>query len=172
MLSRMTLAVAACAAATTAVAATAAPRSVSLEVRGTFQRADAGFDAGAAEIVAYDPDTHRAFVVNAQNATVDVIDVQNLNQPRLVATIDVDPSGLGLVANSVDVANGILAVALQADPKTDPGFVALYSTSEYSAPLNVVGVGFLPDMVTFSPDGRYVLSRTTIIRSTRKGPSA
>jgi 2',3'-cyclic-nucleotide 2'-phosphodiesterase/3'-nucleotidase/5'-nucleotidase len=157
MISRMTLAAAACAAATTAFAA-ATPRSVSLEVRGTFQRDDAGFDQGAAEIVAYDAGTRRAFVINAQQASVDVLDVQNLNKPRLVATIDVDPNDLGLVANSVDVANGLVAVALQADPKTDPGFVAFYSTTDYSAPLNVVGVGVLPDMVTFTPDGRYVLT--------------
>ena len=156
MKSRILAAAVAAAAAAPAIAAPPVP--VSLEVRGTFQRADAGFDEGAAEIVSYDAATRRAFVVNAQQATVDVLDLQNLNKPRLVASIDVDPSGLGLVANSVDVANGILAVALEADPQTDPGFVAFYSTTDFAAPLNVVGVGVLPDMVTFTPDGRYALT--------------
>jgi hypothetical protein len=56
----------------------------------------------------------------------------------------------------VDVARGILAVAVEAKVKTDPGLVAFYSTHDYRL-LGTAPVGALPDMVTFTPDGRRVL---------------
>jgi hypothetical protein len=59
-------------------------------------------------------------------------------------------------ANSVAVAGGILAVAIEADPKTDPGLVAFYD-SESLELLGSVTVGALPDMLTFTPDGSKVL---------------
>ena len=60
-------------------------------------------------------------------------------------------------ANSVDARFGILAVAVEADPKQDDGWVAFYSTLTLEL-LAVVPAGALPDMVTFSENGRYVLA--------------
>lgn len=64
-------------------------------------------------------------------------------------------SDLGADANSVSTRNGILAIAVEAAVRTDPGFVAFYDTDGNR--LSVVGAGALPDAVTFSPDGRWVL---------------
>lgn len=75
-------------------------------------------------------------------------------RPVRIHTIDVSP--LGGSANSVDVARGILAVAVEAKVKTDPGLVAFYSTRDYRL-LGTAPVGALPDMVTFTLDGRRVL---------------
>lgn len=118
------------------------------------QYASGIFDEGGAEIVAHDPETQNLFVINALNAAVDVINIQDPANPALVNTIDVTP--YGAVANSVAVNNGVVAVAVQANPKTDPGCVVFFDTSfNY---LNHLIVGAQPDMVTFTPDGRYVLT--------------
>jgi DNA-binding beta-propeller fold protein YncE len=111
------------------------------------------FDAGAAEIVAHDPKTQRLFVVNAQDATVDVLDIKNPSNPTKLGSLDVTTHGA--VANSVAVQDGIIAVAVEAAVKTDPGVVVFFD-GNLTFRAKVV-VGALPDMVTFTPNGRYVL---------------
>ncbi len=62
--------------------------------------------------------------------------------------------GAGL--NSVDTHDGLVAVAVEADPKTSPGRVVFVDATT----LKVVGsvqVGALPDMLTFDGDGERVL---------------
>ncbi len=118
-------------------------------------RYDTGlFDESAAEIVAYDADTQRLFVVNAHAAAVDVLDVSTPSNLNKVATIDA--SSLGAGANSVAVSNGLIAIAIENTDKQANGLVAFYNTSDLSL-VKTVTVGALPDMVTFTPDGNYVL---------------
>lgn len=121
---------------------------IALTPIGTF---DAG-GAGSAEVVAYDAKSRRLFVVNAQTQTVDVLDVRNPKAPSRIGTIDT--SGLG-APNSVAVRDGLVAVAIQSDPKTDAGHVAFYDVSGQQ--VAAVTVGALPDMLTFTPNGEYVL---------------
>ncbi|AHM62627.1 alkaline phosphatase-like protein [Flammeovirgaceae bacterium 311] len=112
--------------------------------------------AGAAEISAYDAKTKRLFVVNnAVSSRIDVVDLQNPGMPKLIHSIDVTQYGGGV--NSVATKNGMLAAAVEAEVKQDNGKVVLFNTETY-AMLEQVTVGALPDMVTFSPDGAYVLS--------------
>lgn len=126
--------------------------TLSLEFVGQHQTGV--FDEGAAEIVAYDPATKRVFKVNAAATTVDVLDINDPANPTLMATIDA--SALGASANSVAVHNGIVAVAIEAGDKQAPGLVAFYNATDLSL-LNSVTVGALPDMLTFTPNGRYLL---------------
>ena len=136
------------------VSADAAPQ---LRVLGTYE--SGLFNVGGAEIPTYDPLTRRAFVVNAGSATVDVLDLRNPATPTKIGSLDIvadlAPRSVG-AANSVDTRFGLLAVAVEADPKQDDGYVAFYSTVTLSL-LFVAPAGALPDMVTFSKDGRYVL---------------
>lgn len=125
---------------------------ISLEVLGTHQTGV--FDDGAAEIVAHDAYNQRIFKVNANAATVEVLDIDDPANPVLIDTIDV--SALGGGVNSVAVKFGLVAVAVEADVKQDNGLVAFYSASDLSL-RGVVEVGALPDMVAFTPNGRYVL---------------
>jgi hypothetical protein len=53
------------------------------------------------------------------------------------------------------VHNGLIAVAVEAPVKTDPGVVVFFDSGHQH--LRTVVVGALPDMVTFSPDGRWLL---------------
>ena len=111
------------------------------------------FDESAAEIPAYDPDTQRLFVVNANSAAVDVLDLSNPSEPTLIKAIDV--SEFGEVANSVAVQNGIVAVAVEAAIAQNSGRVVFLNTD--GDLLSQVTVGALPDMLTFTPDGTKVL---------------
>jgi hypothetical protein len=111
------------------------------------------FNAGGAEIVAHDPRTQRLFVVNAQAASVDVLSIKNPSRPRKVDQIDVSP--FGAVTNSVAIHEGLIAVAVENADKTDPGMVAFFD--RHLRPLNAVRVGALPDMLTFSANGRWLL---------------
>jgi DNA-binding beta-propeller fold protein YncE len=128
------------------------PPLASLDFLGTYRTGL--FEQGAAEIVAYDPRTQRVFVVNAASTSVDVLDISNPALPTLVSTIDA--GALGGDANSVAVKNGLVAVAIQAEVKTDPGVVAIYD-SHSLALLATFPAGALPDMLAFSPDGKTIL---------------
>ena len=135
------------------------------------------FNVGGAEIPTYDPLTRRAFVVNAGSATVDVLDLRNPATPAKIGSLDIvadlAPRSVG-AANSVDTRFGILAVAVEADPKQDDGYVAFYSTVTLSL-LVVAPAGALPDMVTFSATAatsspRTKASPTRATRTIRRAP--
>jgi DNA-binding beta-propeller fold protein YncE len=128
----------------------ASPTSLSLTRLASFE----GGAVGAAEITAYDSASRRLFVVNGANGTVDVVDLSNPAAPSRVGTINVSAIGAGV--NSVAVHDGLVALAIEARQKTLPGTVAFYNASDLRL-LASVGVGALPDMLTFTPDGRYVL---------------
>ena len=131
--------------------AVAGQKSISLELLGTY--ASGIFDAGGAEIVAHDPKTQRLFVVNAQAATVDVLSIRKTSRPKRIGQINVTP--FGAVANSVAVHDGLIAVAVENSEKTSPGMVAFFDRQLRL--LNAVEVGALPDMLAFSPNGRWLL---------------
>jgi 2',3'-cyclic-nucleotide 2'-phosphodiesterase / 3'-nucleotidase / 5'-nucleotidase len=103
-----------------------------------------------AEISAFDPVTKRLFSINLNLRQLDVLDLGAPDTPVLVQTVP-----LGGKPNSVAVHNGIVAVALEGPQKTDPGSVKFFNAS--GALLNQVTVGALPDMLTFSPNGRWLL---------------
>jgi DNA-binding beta-propeller fold protein YncE len=125
----------------------------------SFERVDTYttgiFNQGAAEIVAYDSTSRRLFIVNAAARGVEVLDISRpVSRGRtMVLTI---PEGFGRSPNSVAVHNGIVAVAVEAAVKTDPGY-ALFFDSQGSF-LSGVPVGAQPDMITFTPDGTKVLT--------------
>lgn len=133
------------------LAVSAAPRDIELEAIGEYRTGI--LDEGAAEIVAYDPGSQRLFSVNAAAATIDILDLSDPTSPTLIDTIDATAYGDG--ANSVAVHDGIVAVAIQAGPKTDPGKVVFFDVDGNY--LNDLTVGALPDMVTFTAKGAYVL---------------
>jgi hypothetical protein len=136
--------------------------AITLEPIGRYQGESAKFDRGAAEIVAYDSGTQRIFVVNAQDATVDVLDASDpsnlswFGQINVKAIPGLDPAKLG-AANSVAVRDGLVAVAVEASPITDPGLIAFYDAESLEL-LKTVAAGSLPDAVTFSNTGHYVVA--------------
>ncbi len=129
-----------------------ATEALTLEVLGTFQ--NGGFDEGASEITAYHAGTQTLYVVNGESGAIDMLSIADPTNITLNGSIDLAQLGEG--ANSVAVYGDIVAVAIESDPKTDPGFVGFFTPAgEY---LNDVEVGALPDMITFTPDGTKALT--------------
>jgi hypothetical protein len=114
-------------------------------------------EAGAAEISAYDPLTKKLFTVTNAGITtsIEILDLSNPSSPVRIGSINISPYGGGV--NSVAVSNGRLAAAVEGIVKTDPGKIVIFKTSDYSLVKEVI-VGALPDMVIYSPDGKYILS--------------
>ncbi len=139
------------------------PADPHLTVLGTYRTGV--FEEGAAEIVAHHVGTQRLFVVNASARTVDVLDIHDAAHPTKVANgtlaleTDIRTVLTGFTAgaaNSVAVHGNLVAVAVDTSDKTSPGAVAFYDATSLTF-LHAVQVGSLPDMLTFSPDGRYVV---------------
>lgn len=126
----------------------------SVDFIGRYETKEYG--VSAAEIPAYDAATKRVFVVNALSGKIDILDLQTPATPTHIGTLDAESVLAGAEINSVAVNGGKVAVAIQAPVKTDPGYLALYD-AESLALLGSVKVGSLPDMVTFTPDGKTVL---------------
>ncbi|MFS0734875.1 choice-of-anchor I family protein [Microbacterium sp. 1P10UB] len=126
---------------------------IALSPIGSF---DTGvFNESAAEIVTAHGD--RLFVVDAQAGAVMVLDYSN---PAAIAELfEISAPG---VANSVAVrADGLGVIAFEAAAKTEPGSLVFFDADAADAEeafLGSVKVGALPDMVTFSDDGAYVVS--------------
>lgn len=114
------------------------------------------FGASAAEIPAFDAGSKRVFVVNAEAGELDVLDVSDPAHPKKISAISTHTVLPNSEVNSVAVQHGIVAVAVQAANKTDLGKVAFYKASDLSF-ISAVSVGALPDMLTFSPDGKLVV---------------
>lgn len=129
-----------------------APIDIELTRLGGYATGE--FGKSAAEIPAFDPVNQQIFVVNALSGAVDVLDAADPANPvylrSLVANVD------NATVNSVAWHDGLLAVAVEATPKTSPGTVELYDATTLEL-LDSAPVGALPDMVTFTPDGRHVL---------------
>lgn len=132
----------------------ATPTGLSLSLLGRY--ASGQFDVSAAEITAFDAASRRGFVVNALSGTLDVLNMSTPATPTLISSIDANAIAPGAEINSVATSGGIVAVAIQAAVKTDPGFVAFYRASDLSL-IDSVQVGALPDMLIFTPDGDTVL---------------
>lgn len=118
---------------------------------------ECGGQESCAEIAAYDGVASRVFVTNAAENELRVLDIID---GQLLEKQAIDLSVYGGGPNSVDVSDGIVAVAVEAQTKTDNGVVVLF---EYDINLaiyvekDVITVGALPDMLTFTKDGQYLL---------------
>ena len=131
------------------------PDSITLNYLGRYSANI--FGASAAEIPAFDPVNQRIFIVNAQKGAVDVLNAADPANPVLLQELTVESITEGAVVNSIAYKGGYLAVAVEAPTKTDNGWVALFDATSLEM-LGYEQVGAQPDMVTFTPDGEYVLT--------------
>ncbi len=114
--------------------------------------------AAAAEISDFDPVTGKLFVVNnapAAGSRIDVVDINDPAHMTLLTSIDITPYGSAI--NSVSVHSGLVAGALEGFDRQGNGSVVLFNTTGYTLQ-GWVEVGAQPDMVAFSPNGRYLVT--------------
>ncbi len=126
-------------------------KNISLEFKGRYTMPASG---SSAEILAYDSASNKIYSVNSLKNVLQILSFAN---PASVAKLDsVDMSVYGGGINSVAVMNGMVAVAVEASPKTDSGSIVILDTNGNL--LKQVKAGSLPDMITFTPDGKYILT--------------
>ncbi len=121
---------------------------------GSFAYA-ATISLDGAEISAFDATSGRLFVTSSSG--LQVVAVNEKLEMRLLGVISLGDNDI----TSVAVKNGIVAVSVAADDKTEPGSVYFLdadgSVTAAETVLGSVEVGALPDMLTFSADGKTVL---------------
>lgn len=134
--------------------------ALSIEPLGTYETGV--FDESAAEIVEYYAAARRLLVVNAAQAKVEVLDASDPSAPAKlfdlqttgVASADGTTIPAGGVANSVAVRDdGLGVVAVEAEDKTENGWLVFFDAAGDGAALGAVRVGAQPDMVAITPDG-------------------
>ena len=152
-----------------------APAAHQAQLIGRFA---AGVSAGTAEIVAFHPASQSAFITvdtRSQPSSFQRISLRGLDSSALanptqasnlasgaITSVASDVNDAGFSAGgvqSLDISGDLLAIAVQASPKTDPGVVAFYRLDGQGNArfLKKVVVGSLPDGLKFSPDGRQLV---------------
>jgi DNA-binding beta-propeller fold protein YncE len=112
-----------------------------------------GLGEASAEITAYDSVSKSLFVINTEANSFDIVSISDPNAPTQTKRLDLASYGAG--PNSIAFKNGLLAVAVEADPISNNGSIAFFnSTGDF---LKSITVGALPDMLTFTPDGQRIL---------------
>ncbi|WP_053216102.1 choice-of-anchor I family protein [Guptibacillus hwajinpoensis] len=136
---------------------------MSISLVGRY-KSEAALDEGGAEIVDYDKKHQRTFVVNGADQSLDILDLSSTTENskiplyKKVFLKDIDlgsfvPGDLTSVA--VHPTSEYVAVAIPAEEKTAKGMVALFQTNgEF---IKAYEVDSLPDMVTFSPNGKQLI---------------
>jgi hypothetical protein len=111
------------------------------------------FGVSACEISAYDPDSLRIYVIDGQQGRLRVLDAEN---PALAQFNQIAVFSFAGGANSVAYKNGLIAVAVGNNDKTMRGNV-VFINSRTLAKIDSVQVGYLPDMLAFTPDGSKIV---------------
>ena len=124
-------------------------------------------EGGVAEIVAYSQDNQKFYLVNGREQKLDIVSLAGLTageegqsltlEQRLDVSQMIPGFAFGdLTSVAVDPVHDRVAVAVQAEDYAAKGAILLLNyDGEYLAHYPA---GVQPDNVTFSPDGRYVLS--------------
>lgn len=115
-----------------------------------------GLGAASGETVAHHRRAKRIFVTNSANNSVDIVDFHHPASPVRLSRVDLSPYGAG--PNSVAAhpkGKKFFAVAVEAEVHQDPGSVVFFDLD--GRHLATLQVGALPDMITFTPDGKRLL---------------
>ncbi len=122
-----------------------------LNLLGSYQNGPSG--TNSAEIIAHDPTTQRLYVANSVGGKLDVLNFGTPGALTSVASINISAYG-GI--NSVAARNGLVACAIENTAPQQNGSIVFFDQN--GTFIKQVTVGAMPDMITFSPDGRYLLT--------------
>ncbi|MDR1615075.1 MAG: choice-of-anchor I family protein [Campylobacteraceae bacterium] len=131
---------------------------------GSYSTGNVSEDGGIAEIVAYNKDNQKIYVVNGALGSIDIVDANTLSsdqftQMELYKRIDIaamaNEKGFSYGdVTSVDTKDGIVALAVQAEGYADNGSIVILNyEGEF---LGRYEAGVQPDMICFAD--RYILS--------------
>lgn len=119
----------------------------------TFTYETGIFDDGASEIVSFDKNSQLLLSTNGSENAIDVINISDVYKPYRQMQIDLSPYVASV--NSVAAFNGlIVAVGEPAVPQLNGKILFFDINGNY---LNQLPCGAMPDMVTFTPSGNYIV---------------
>jgi hypothetical protein len=133
---------------------------------GSYTTGSVNENGGIAEIVVYNRDNQKIYMVNGALGSIDIVNAGTLSldkftQMELYKRVDIaamaDKEGFSYGdVTSVDVRDGVIALAVQANGYADNGSIVILDyegefVKRYEA-------GVQPDMVCFTDEGRYILS--------------
>jgi hypothetical protein len=110
------------------------------------------YGGSAAEIPAYSSIKQRLYVTNSAEHSIMILDISN---PANITKVTDIPLAAWGSPNSVAVYGNYVAVAVEATTKTNPGNVIVFDLNGNF--LKSIPVGALPDMLTFTHDGKKIL---------------
>ncbi len=140
------------------------PGSV-LTYRGAYSVGTADADGGVAEIVKYNSDNQKMYVVSGSIQCVDIVDLSEIASGQTTLETRIDMAAMGSAhgfsagdITSVDVNTELDLVALAVQDADFREAGSIVFTDYDGNYLSHVACGVQPDMIGFSPDGRYVLT--------------
>ncbi|MDO5037569.1 MAG: choice-of-anchor I family protein [Tissierellia bacterium] len=134
-----------------------------LDYLSSYKTGQAHEDGGVAEIVSYNPEKGYIYLVSGQTQLIDLVKVQADGKTQLIKKInlaqeealkDITIGDVTSVAYN-STYQGLAIAVQEADYRKDGHIVLMDEEGNYRAHYPA---GVQPDMVTFSPDGRYVLT--------------
>ena len=135
--------------------------SLQMSRTGDVALGTANADGGVAEIVSYNPDNNKAYVVNGQAGVLNVVTVNADGSLTTEESIQVQELIGGftygdMTSVAVDPVNDHVVIALQAADYAAAGRIAVL---DYDGNLlKSYEAGVQPDMVTVSSDGKWILT--------------
>lgn len=140
------------------------------------------FGKSAAEISDYHAASQRAFVVNAEDKSITVLDLSQLPNQKITGKngftlnnlkshatkldigTELKPEGAAAFSvgaiNSLSIVGDLLAIAVENKNAQQDGAILFYQIHQDGTvkKLHAVSAGAMPDMVKISPNGQYVLA--------------
>ena len=124
---------------------------LTLEPIGSYQTGV--FGEGAAEIACYDAGTQRVFSTNAKDRAIDIVSLSDPVHPQRIAQVPI--ASYGSLPTSVSSRDNLIATCVLGQTPLQRGQVVFFTPE--GTILGAAEVGWHPDMLTFTPDGRHVV---------------
>lgn len=146
--------------------------SVELTQLARYDSGMTNADGGVMEIVDYNAETGWAYAINGQTGTLSAIPLSKLtstNEVKLLDGNDIDVKSLvtdeafvygDMTSVAVSPDGAKLAAAVQAEGYSDNGRAVIFTCNSDGTLTfeKAVETGVQPDMITFTPDGKYILT--------------
>lgn len=143
------------------------PPELTINVSSRYDSGVKNEDGGATEIVAYNADNHKYYVINGTTKQIEVVPLpesssytaikaeKTINLVKALKEINPNFSYGDVTSISINTDSDIIAAAVQAANYNDNGLAVFL---DYNGKiLHVIEAGKQPDMITFTPDGKKVL---------------
>ncbi|TKC16727.1 choice-of-anchor I family protein [Robertmurraya kyonggiensis] len=152
-----------------AFAATGIQNSIDVKKIAGYKMGESNEEGGVAEIVKYNSDNEKFYVINGQEQTLDIVSLKGLTSSETVQELQKEKS-INIVESmkdnaftygdltSIDIntSHEMIAVAVQEKDYTKPGKIVVMDYNGVILDEFVAGVQ--PDMVKITADGKYILS--------------